>query len=274
MTEFYTFLHSLPPEWIWLAQLFAVYGLQLLLLRLFGADGLKMFIILAVIGAGIMLMKPVQFSVMPSPLALGTILFVATYLATDMLSEYYGAATARKAVWMGFAGNASFLLIEQFTLAYRPLTAAEAGAEWSWALASHPAMEVLFAPAPALMLAGFTAYLVSQFLDIWLYERIRKTTNNKGLWLRNNGSTIVSTLVDNTVFSVMAFMILAAQPVPMKELVVTYIFGAALMRWGIALFDTPFLYLARHALPPADRPKDLKPLFGFIRRPRTASDSV
>ncbi|GAB5387636.1 MAG: queuosine precursor transporter [Alphaproteobacteria bacterium] len=253
MQEIYAFAHALPPEAVWVTMLVTVYAMQLVLLRLFGADGLKLFIALAVIGAGVMVLKPVQFSIFPEPLALGTVLFVGSYLATDILNEHYGAAQARKAVWLGFAANLGFVLLMQLMLGFRPLTEETAGEAWGWALGMHPAMETLFAPAPAFLIAGFTAYLVSQHLDIWLYQKIREKTGKSKLWLRNNLSTFVSTLVDNTIFTVIAFGILAAQPVALSEMVTTYIIGAALMRWGIALFDTPFLYLAGKVVPQAAR---------------------
>ena len=53
-------------------------------------------------------------------------------------------------------------------------------------------------------IASMIAYLVSQYFDVWIYSRIKRLTKNRFLWLRNNLSTILSSLLDNTVFSLLA----------------------------------------------------------------------
>ena len=91
-------LQSGPPEFVWLLLLIVCFSAVLILSRLFGEAGLVAYVVVALLGANIQVLKQVQFSVYDDPVALGTILFASTYLATDILTEHYGRSAARRAV--------------------------------------------------------------------------------------------------------------------------------------------------------------------------------
>ena len=93
------------------------------------------------------------------------------------------------------------------------------------------------------------AYLTSQFFDVWFFEKISIFTNKRFLWLRNNFSTIVSSFIDNTIFSIFAWMIFNPDPLDFNTVLFTFILGTFVLRILIALFDTPFIYLAKNFLP-------------------------
>ncbi|HYC05427.1 MAG TPA: queuosine precursor transporter [Azospirillaceae bacterium] len=245
-----SFLNALPPELLLLAQMLLCFSSVLLLARLFGAVGLYVYVVLGVIAANVEVLKAVQFGFYDHPVAMGTILFASTYLATDILTEHYGRAAARKGVFIGFTGYLLFTLLMMVTLGFRPMTAEQAGAEMAWALPMQDHLLALFTPAPALFAAGMIAYLTSQLFDVWVYQRIRGATGDRHLWLRNNGSTMLSALVDNVVFSVLAWHVFSPNPVDWQALLFTYILGTYLMRVVTALADTPFMYLSRKALAP------------------------
>jgi queuosine precursor transporter len=199
--------------------------------------------------------KAVQFGIYDAPVALGTVLFSSTYLCTDILAEHYGRQAARRGVMIGFAVYLLWTVLMVMTMGYSPLTAGQAGEEMAWALPVQGALETLFMPVPAFFVAGMAAYLVSQFHDVWAFELWRRVTGGKALWLRNNASTLVSALIDNTVFSVLAWVVLAPQPIGWEPLIFTYILGTYVLRVAIALLDTPFMYLSgaviRRNPPPA-----------------------
>ncbi len=247
-------LNAQPPEFVWLLTLLLCFGAILAMLRLFGPTGLYVYIAVAVIGANIQVLKSVQFSVYSSPVALGTILFASTFLCTDILAEHYGRDAARRGVWMGFSALLFFNVVMLLTLGFAPLTDAQAGAEMAWAVPMHGHLEALFTPAPALFAAGMAAYLLSQYHDIWLYQALSRLTGKRHLWLRNNASTWISGLIDNTVFSVLAWVVFAADPIGWQPLIFTFILGTYLLRVAVALLDTPFVYAARWCVPRAAQP--------------------
>jgi hypothetical protein len=242
-------LTAAPPELVWLLLLLVCFAAVLALVRLFGPAGLYVYVAVAVIGANVQVLKPVQFAVFADPVALGTVLFASTFLCTDILAEHYGRAEARRAVLLGFSAYLLWTVLMVLTLGFAPLTAAQAGEGLAWALPVQDALGTLFLPAPALFAAGMTAYLVSQFHDIWLYRLIRRRTGGRWLWLRNNASTMVSALIDTIVFSVLAWVVFAPEPLGWQTLVFTYIVGTWVLRVAVATLDTPFIYLARRAVP-------------------------
>lgn len=242
-------LQTLSPDVLTVIHALLCFGAIVLLLRLFGAIGLYVYIAVAVIGANVQVLKAVMFPEYSDPVALGTVLFASTYLATDILTEWYGRAAARRAVWLGFAAFLLWTVVMLLTLGFRPLTPAEAGEGMAWALPYHDAMAMLFLPAPAFFIAGMIAYLTSQFTDIWIYTAVRRLTGDRHLWLRNNGSTMISALVDNTVFSVLAWVVFNPEPIAFEPLLFTYILGTYLLRVVLSIADTPFMYLARRIVP-------------------------
>ncbi len=244
------FLNDLPPEVVWVLMLLACFSAILIMLRAFGEIGLYVYVAVAVIGANIQVLKAVQFSVYADPVALGTILFTSTFLCTDILMEHFGRQAARRAVWVGFGALLFFNVAMILNLGFAPLTPQQAGEAMAWALPMQGHMLALFSPAPALFAAGMIAYFVSQFHDIWLFQLISRITKRRHLWLRNNASTWVSALIDNTVFSVLAWVVFAADPIGWQPLIFTFILGTYLLRLLIAVLDTPFVYLARYMIAP------------------------
>ena len=246
-------MNAAPPMLIWVVLLLLCFTAILTLLRLFGPPGLYVYVAVAVIGANLQVLKPVQFAVFPDPVALGTVLFASTFFCTDILAEQYGRAAARRAVMLGFAAYLLWTALMVVTLGFRPLAPDEAGSGLAWALPMHDAMGLLFTPAPAFFAAGMTAYLISQFHDIWLYRLLHRKTGGRHLWLRNNVSTALSALIDTAVFSVLAWVVFAPEPLDLTTLVVTYILGTWVLRVVVAALDTPFLYLGR-VIAPAPTP--------------------
>lgn len=241
-------LNGLAPEAVWAIFLVVCFGAILALQAFFGAAGLYAFIVIGIIGANIQVLKSVQFGVLPDPVGLGTILFASTYLATDILNEHYGPQAARRAVWLGFAGLLTWVVLMLLTLGFRPLTPEQAGDALAWSLPVHDAMVTLFQPAPMFFVAGMIAYLTSQFHDVWLYALLRRRTNQRYLWLRNNLSTWISALIDNIIFSLLAWiilpMLLGEQALPLLTVIYTYILGTYVLRIIVAALDTPFIYLS------------------------------
>ncbi len=218
---------------------------MLVLHRLFGAAGLFAYVVAAILAANVQVLKAVQFAVYPAPVALGTVTFSSSFLATDVLAERYGPRTARTAVALGFAGYLIFTVLMVLTMGFAPLTPEQAGTDMAWALANHEHITALFLPAPALFAAGMTAYLASQLHDVWLFDRLKRAFDGRFLWLRNNLSTLISAFIDNFLFSVLAWIVFAAEPLPFKTVLVVYVLGTYWLRVLVALFDTPVIYLAR-----------------------------
>lgn len=211
-----------------------LYGTVLLWFRLFGEAGLFAFTVFATIAANIEVLILVDAFGME--MTLGNILFATTFLVTDILSETHGKDTAKRAVHLGICTSVLFILVSQSWLLYTP-----AAGDWV-----SPAMRAVFSNTPRMMLASLAVYAIAQVFDVWLYHKWWSVTtarcgdSRRFLWLRNNGSTLISQLVNSVLFTLFAFY--GAYEV--KTLV-----SIALSSYVIFIFtsllDTPVVYAAR-----------------------------
>ncbi len=217
--ELTTILNSLSTELMWFIMLLFCFFSILIFLRIFGYIGIFIYSALAVIAGNIQVLKTVDFFYSPEPVALGTILFASTFLCTDILSEYY--------------------LLMVITIGFQP-------SDVDWVQES---LSNVFTPMTRFFIASMIAYLISQYFDVWLFNYLKQALSGKSLWLRNNLSTIISSLVDNTVFSIFAWILLNPEPVSVYNVIMIYILGTYLLRIFIALLDTPFIYIAKFFVP-------------------------
>ena len=230
-------------ELLLLGSLIFIFSMALLAYRAFGKAGLYCLSAIATVLANIEVLILVDAFGMEQ--TLGNVLFAVTFLITDILSECEGKKAASRAVWLGMFTSVFFLLLSQSWMLYLP-------GKNDWAMGS---VRDIFSNTPRMMLSSLTVYGISQVFDVWLYHKWWDFTAKKYgdrrrfLWLRNNGSTLVSQLLNTLLFTLFAFYgtydggtlvsIFASS-------YVIYIFTS--------LLDTPVLYLARRI---SDRKKNL-----------------
>jgi len=236
---FTSYLGSLNTFVVWLIMLLFCFSSILVFLKLFGYAGLYVYSALAVIIGNIQVLKTVDFFYSSEPVALGTVLFASTFLCTDILSEHFGKEKARKNVLIGFTGFLFMTIIMLITIGFKPSVS-----DWV-----QDSLENVFTPMSRFFIASMIAYLASQYFDVWIYSLIKNITKNRYLWLRNNLSTILSSLVDNTIFSLLAWIILNPNPETLYNVIMIYIFGTYILRILIAFVDTPFMYFSKLFLP-------------------------
>lgn len=213
----------------WVTMIVGTFGLILTAYKLFGLYGLYGFAALALVIANIQVLKNV--TMLGFAATLGNVVFSATFLTTDIIGEIYGKAKAKVAVYIGFFSAIVFLVTIQLALWFP-------AAPGDWA---QPHMEALFTILPRITVASLTAYFFSNLHDVWAFAFWKKIfPAKKYLWLRNNASTVVSQLVDSTLFAFIAFLGIFPLGVVIEIALTTYI-----LKVIVAVADTPFVYLAR-----------------------------
>ena len=155
------------------------------------------------------------------------VVFSITFLLTDMLCEFYGKQEATKAVWGGFLALVLAVGAIQLTIAL------PAASFWN----GQDAFVATLGSSWRIVLASMVAYITTQYFDVWLYHQIKQKTKDNYLWLRNNASTMTSQFFNSIIFYSIAF----AGVAPLVPLITT----AYLFKVGVALLDTPVLYVAR-----------------------------
>lgn len=220
-------------ELLWLAMLLANFLLIILAYRLFGKWGLIMWIPISVIVANIQVIQTVKLFGLAA--TLGNIVYATSFLVTDILSENYGKQEAKKAVWIGFFSLISMTLLMNLALEFIPLAGDD------FAFVAHDATSTIFSLMPRIAVASLTAYLLSQRHDVWAFHAWKnRFPGDKHLWLRNNLSTMVSQLIDSSVFVLIAFWGVYEWPILLEIFITTYF-----LKWIVAAADTPFVYWAR-----------------------------
>jgi uncharacterized integral membrane protein (TIGR00697 family) len=210
------------------------YGGVVAFYRFFGKTGLLAFNILATILANIEVLLLVKaFGV---EMTLGNVLFASTFLITDIMSENHSRKDANKAVVISTLCSIMFVALSQMWLLYDL-------SENDWAGA---AIHTIFSSTPRIVCASLAVYLVSQLTDVWLYHKWwewckkRFGDEKKGLWIRNNGSTMISQLLNTFLYTALAFY----GTYDIKTLVSIFV-SSYISYICTSLLDTPFVYWCR-----------------------------
>ncbi len=221
-------------ELLLIGSLVVIFGATILAYKFFGKSGLYCMTGIATICANIEVLILIKAFGMEQ--TLGNVLFAVTFLITDILSECEGKEAANKAVLIGMFSSLIFLVLSQSWLLYTP-------SDTDWAT---PSIKAIFSNTPRMLFASFTVYAISQTFDVWLYHKWWNFTERKFgdkrkfLWLRNNGSTLISQLLNTALFTAAAF----AGTYDTKTLL--SIFASSYVIYVFtSLLDTPCVYIAR-----------------------------
>lgn len=172
----------------------------------------------------------------------GLLAYPITFLATDLICEMYGRKRAQAVVWVGFAMN-FFMLFLMWLGHALPDASGVSGAESTFAS--------VYRFMKPNVVASMTAYLVAQSVDVHLFHFWKRLTGGKHLWLRNNGSTIISQIVDTvTILSILYATGGLGADIDSIPSLIGLMVDSYKFKFFFALCDTPFFYLGVKLLQP------------------------
>lgn len=193
----------------------------------------------------------------PLSLAIGVLPYPLTFLCTDIISEIYGRRRANAVVTVGLLVNA--LIIGTMWLG-SALPAVDAVEQPPWQVLhfSEPValpngsvlegqgelFELIFACTAGAVFASMAAYGLAQYCDVYLFHFWKRLTKGKHLWLRNNGSTLVSQLVDTLAVVALTFGAAFTRGEVALSTLLKLVAGGYLFKLAAALADTGPFYLA------------------------------
>lgn len=156
------------------------------------------------------------------------------YSVNDMITEVFGKQRARSVVRSGLCMVALFMIFSAFATAL-PSTPRFARI--------NPAYVAVFSLSIRIAASSLTAFAVGEFLDVFIFARLRAKFGTKKLWLRTNASNFIAQFFDTTLFMFLAFY---AFNVPFLANV-SFLFGLILPYWLLKCFmsviETPLVYL-------------------------------
>lgn len=163
----------------------------------------------------------------------GIIVFPFTLQLTDMVNEKFGRRKVYEMILIAFMTQVAmvfFLMIAEIPPAVHGGDPLEA-----------------FAIVPRITIASWIAFLISENVDAWLYDKIRTWVDQryskvwwKVLWIRNVFSDVISLGLDSLIFTPLAFLGI----VP-TDVLLSMIVGQLATKWILGVIDTPFMYLTR-----------------------------
>jgi uncharacterized integral membrane protein (TIGR00697 family) len=170
----------------------------------------------------------------PIVVAVGALPYPITFLCTDLISELWGEHKASQLVWVGLLLNGWIVLILWLGGILPGLEGAPEGTFFEVRRLAFGAVG-----------ASMVAYLAAQFTDVRLFHFWKRFSGGKALWLRNNGSTLVSQLVDTSAVVLISHYASHVLPVrpgePVLPQLVSFIASGYLFKLIAALADTlPF----------------------------------
>ena len=177
----------------------------------------------------------------PVVLAVGVLPYPITFLCTDLISEIYGEERASELVWTGLIVNIWLAIILWIGGLIPAFTTNNLSVD------ADNAFMIIRSLSLSTITASMIAYFLAQYSDVKIFHFLKKLTKGKHLWLRNNGSTMISSLIDTICVISITHYLSRSIPLPEAEselkglfLLISY---AYIFKFIIALLDTPLLFI-------------------------------
>lgn len=153
-----------------------------------------------------------------------------TFAITDISTELYGKSFTRK---LTLAGMITLVVLMVYSAIFVVL-------EPNVRFSANEAYKTVFGSSLRIIIASIVAFGLAQLQDVLIFERIRKMTAGKYLWLRTNVSTFASEIVDTTVFMFIAFYMLTPKfdALFVLKMIIPYF----VLKIAFAVLITPLVY--------------------------------
>ena len=173
-------------------------------------------------------------------LTAGAIIWPVVFITTDLINEYFGKPGVKRISYLT-AGLIAYAFVVIF------LTMELPPAQW-WLDANNQdaqgnyfnmnfAFNKIFGQGQRIIIGSLAAFLLGQLVDVFVFQRLRKVTGTRMLWLRATGSTLVSQLVDSFVVLYIAFAGIFTNSQIVAIGLTNYLY-----KFGVAILLTPVVY--------------------------------
>lgn len=122
----------------------------------------------------------------------GLLTYPLTFLLSDLTTEFFGERRAKFMIYIAFFLNIISFSLIQLALALPSLSIEE-----------HLAFQAVLGLSGLRIFSSLASFLIAQIVDVQLYALIKRWTGPNLLWLRNNGSTLTSQLIDTLMIDIL-----------------------------------------------------------------------
>ena len=200
--------------------------------------GVKIFSAESTVG-----LQPAQLNilgfVMDFNLTAGALIWPVVFLTTDLINEYFGKPGVKRisyltALLILYAFLVIFIAIGLPPASWWENLTDESGNVYNMDIAFNR----ILGQGLRIIAGSLIAFLLGQLVDVFVFQRLRKATGNRRLWLRATGSTLVSQLVDSFVVLYIAFYGVFSNDQILAIGITNYIY-----KFSVAILLTPVIYL-------------------------------
>ena len=181
-------------------------------------------------------------------LSVGVVIWPVVFITTDILNEYFGKKGVKKVSYF------TILLIVYVFIIIFLSTKLTPNSYWldvnkfdnlGNAFNIDYAYNTIFMQSIGIIIGSIFAFLIAQLLDVFIFQKIKKLTKGKLIWLRATGSTLFSQFIDSFVVLIIAFYYLAPEG---KEWSIDQVLNVGIdnytFKFFVAISITPLIYLA------------------------------
>lgn len=182
--------------------------------------------------------------VMDFNLTAGALIWPVVFITTDLINEYFGKPGVKRVSYLTallilYAFLVIFMAIELPAAAWWAQLKNEDGTTYNMDVAFNR----ILGQGLRIIVGSLTAFLVGQLVDVFIFQRLRRATGNRWLWIRATGSTLVSQLVDSFVVLFIAFYGVFANDQIIAIGITNYIY-----KFTVAILLTPVIYLGHYLI--------------------------
>ena len=185
-------------------------------------------------------------------LTAGVLIWPVVFLSTDVINEYFGRQGVRRVSFLTAGLIAYAFLVIYLAIGLAPADFwlhIHAQGSKGEPFDINFAFRRIFGQGLGIIIGSLVAFLVGQFLDVLVFQRLRRMTGSKKVWIRATGSTLISQLIDSFLVLFLAFYLLSEQPLRWS---IQQVFAVATMnylyKFVIALLLTPLIYLSHRLI--------------------------
>lgn len=119
------------------------------------------------------------------------LLFPLTYIFSDIFTEVYGYAAARKAIWIAFGASLLMALMCSF-MVWLPFDSA-----WS----NQASFEAVLGQVPRMVAFSLVAFWAGEFANSFVLAKMKIWSKGQRMWMRIIASTVVGQLIDSLIIN-------------------------------------------------------------------------
>ncbi|MBR9998900.1 MAG: queuosine precursor transporter [Cyclobacteriaceae bacterium] len=181
-------------------------------------------------------------------LTAGVVIWPVVFLTTDVINEYFGKNGVKKISFLT-VGCIAFIFVVIYLVTMLP-----PASFWidlnNQDFDGNPfninyAFRIIFRQGLGIIVGSLVAFLISQLLDVFVFQRLRSITGHKMVWLRATGSTLVSQFIDSFVVLGIAFYVFGNWN---SEQIFSVGLINYMYKFIIAIVLTPVIYMAHHLI--------------------------